>query len=146
MKINLPRAAFLFMRQTGGILISDRGVEQLVARRAHNPKVEGSNPSPATRKKKVFSETGVLFLFSGIMYTVYVLYSEKYDKHYTGYSSDFSQRILSHNVLGKKGWSIRFRPWKVILQEEYETKKEAMEREKWLKTGAGREFVRSLPH
>ena len=25
-----------------------RGVEQLVARRAHNPEVVGSNPSPAT--------------------------------------------------------------------------------------------------
>ena len=27
-----------------------RGVEQLVARRAHNPEVVGSNPSPATTK------------------------------------------------------------------------------------------------
>ena len=27
-----------------------RGVEQLVARRAHNPEVVGSNPSPATIK------------------------------------------------------------------------------------------------
>ena len=27
----------------------DRGVEQLVARWAHNPEVVGSNPSPATR-------------------------------------------------------------------------------------------------
>ncbi len=27
-----------------------RGVEQLVARRAHNPEVEGSSPSPATKK------------------------------------------------------------------------------------------------
>ena len=27
----------------------DRGVEQLVARRAHNPKVAGSSPAPATR-------------------------------------------------------------------------------------------------
>jgi hypothetical protein len=27
------------------------GVEQLVARRAHNPKVVGSSPSPATSKK-----------------------------------------------------------------------------------------------
>jgi hypothetical protein len=26
----------------------DRGVEQLVARRAHNPKVVGSSPAPAT--------------------------------------------------------------------------------------------------
>ena len=27
-----------------------RGVEQLVARRAHNPEAGGSSPSPATRK------------------------------------------------------------------------------------------------
>ena len=33
-----------------------RGVEQLAARRAHNPKVAGSSPAPATKKsvKKVF--------------------------------------------------------------------------------------------
>ena len=29
-----------------------RGVEQLVARRAHNPKVVGSSPAPATKHKK----------------------------------------------------------------------------------------------
>ena len=28
-----------------------RGVEQLVARRAHNPEVAGSSPVPATRKR-----------------------------------------------------------------------------------------------
>ena len=27
----------------------NRGVEQLVARRAHNPKVAGSSPAPATK-------------------------------------------------------------------------------------------------
>jgi hypothetical protein len=31
-----------------------RGVEQLVARRAHNPEVVGSNPSPATMRTKAF--------------------------------------------------------------------------------------------
>ena len=30
---------------------NDRGVEQLVARRAHNPKVAGSSPAPATKMK-----------------------------------------------------------------------------------------------
>ena len=29
-----------------------RGVEQLVARRAHNPKVVGSSPAPATKTIK----------------------------------------------------------------------------------------------
>ena len=28
-----------------------RGIEQLVARRAHNPEVVGSSPSPATKPK-----------------------------------------------------------------------------------------------
>ena len=33
-----------------------RGVEQLVARRAHNPKVIGSSPVPATTENTGFSE------------------------------------------------------------------------------------------
>ena len=30
-----------------------RGVEQMVARRAHNPKVIGSSPIPATNKREI---------------------------------------------------------------------------------------------
>ena len=36
--------------------VRHRGVEQLAARRAHNPEVEGSSPSPATTKIGVFIE------------------------------------------------------------------------------------------
>ena len=39
----------LFLRH---IYQKHRGVEQLVARRAHNPKVAGSSPVPATNKEK----------------------------------------------------------------------------------------------
>ena len=42
-----------------------RGVEQLVARRAHNPKVVGSSPSPATKSVTVvdtISATVILFI------------------------------------------------------------------------------------
>ena len=43
-----------------------RGVEQLVARRAHNPEVVGSNPSPATSKTACFDEKqAVLIIFQG---------------------------------------------------------------------------------
>ena len=41
-----------------------RGVEQLVARRAHNPEVVGSSPSPATRKRNAIHLDGVSFLRS----------------------------------------------------------------------------------
>jgi putative endonuclease len=76
------------------------------------------------------------------MYTVYVLYPEKNSKTYTGYSSDFAKRFASHNEFGKKDWATRFRPWIVLKTEEYETKGEAMSREKFLKSGHGRLLIR----
>jgi hypothetical protein len=45
------------------VRVPDAGWSSLVARWAHNPKVEGSNPSPATKTLKRREETpGVLFL------------------------------------------------------------------------------------
>jgi putative endonuclease len=79
-------------------------------------------------------------------YTVYVLYSERFNKHYVGFTSDLEARIKSHNELSTKGYTKKNRPWKLIYTEEYESKKAAMQREKFLKSGKGREFIKSLPH
>ena len=78
------------------------------------------------------------------MFTTYVLYSEKYDKIYIGYTSNLQQRLLSHNELATKGWTIKFRPWQLIYKEKFETKSEAMKREKQLKSYQGRTFIRNL--
>ena len=78
------------------------------------------------------------------MYIVYVLYSKKFDKIYVGYTSDLKQRLLSHNELAKKGWTINFRPWKLIHHEEFTEKKLAMKREIELKSHGGRDFIRKL--
>lgn len=75
------------------------------------------------------------------MYTVYILYSIAFNKIYVGYTSNLEQRLLSHNELGKKGWTIKFRPWQLIHQELYTTKTEALLREKELKGGKGREWI-----
>ena len=75
------------------------------------------------------------------MYTVYILYSDKFGKMYTGFTSNLDQRILSHNELGK-GYTKRYRPWRLIHVEKYESKKEAMAREKYLKPGVGREWIK----
>ncbi|MEO8768918.1 MAG: GIY-YIG nuclease family protein [Ferruginibacter sp.] len=77
-------------------------------------------------------------------YVVYVLYSKKFNKIYIGYTSNLVQRFLSHNELGKKGWTIKFRPWQIIHTEIFENKEKAMIREKELKGAKGREFIRSL--
>jgi hypothetical protein len=39
-------------------------MEQLVARRAHNPKVVGSSPAPATSESGSYSKIVTAFLFS----------------------------------------------------------------------------------
>jgi len=78
------------------------------------------------------------------MFVVYALYSRKYNKIYIGFTSDLEQRFKSHNELGKKGWTIKFRPWEIIYTECHELKAVAMKREKELKTAAGRNFIRSL--
>ena len=74
----------------------------------------------------------------------YVLFSESFNKIYIGFTSDIDKRLLSHNSLAKKGWTIKFRPWKLIYSEVYNSKKGAMKREKQLKSAKGREFIRNL--
>ena len=78
------------------------------------------------------------------MYTVYVLFSKKFNKIYIGYTSNLKQRLLSHNELAKKGWTINYRPWKLVHSEEFAEKKLAMKREIELKSHKGRDFIRKL--
>ena len=75
------------------------------------------------------------------MFTVYVLYSQKFDQIYIGSTSDLPNRFLSHNELATKGHTIKFRPWVIAYTEEFETKPQAMKREAQLKTANGRTFV-----
>ena len=76
-------------------------------------------------------------------FTVYVLFSKNANRHYTGFTSNLKQRLLSHHELGK-GWTSKFRHWTLIFAREFPTKAQAMKFEKWLKTGAGRDFIRTL--
>ena len=77
-------------------------------------------------------------------FVVYILYSEKFDKNYTGFTSNLIERFKSHNELGIKGYTLKFRPWKVINVEFFDLKSEAMKREKFLKTGSGRTFIKNF--
>ena len=73
----------------------------------------------------------------------YVLYSINHNKIYIGFTSNLIARFLSHNKLGK-GFTAKYRPWKVIYIEVFITKKAAMQREKELKSFRGREFIRNV--
>ena len=80
-----------------------------------------------------------------MIYTVYILFSIIHQKHYTGFTSNIEQRLLSHNLLGHD-WTAKYRPWKLIFTKEFEHKTDAMKYEKWLKSGIGREFIKTLQH
>jgi putative endonuclease len=75
------------------------------------------------------------------MFTVYVLYSPSYNKIYIGFTSDLENRLRSHNMFASKGWTIKFRPWEILFTENFETKTEAMKREKQLKSAKGRNYI-----
>ena len=75
-------------------------------------------------------------------FVVYVLYSKTYNKTYTGFTSNIIERFHSHNKLSKKGFTRKYRPWIVIYIKFFTTKKEAMNYEKFLKTGKGRQFIK----
>jgi putative endonuclease len=75
---------------------------------------------------------------------VYVLHSKAYNKIYIGYTADLSARILSHNQLAKKGYTTKFRPWRLCFTESFESKDSALKREKELKSARGRKFIRNL--
>ena len=77
-----------------------------------------------------------------MMYTVYALYSKKFDKIYVGFTQNLEQRLMSHNHLGKKGHTAKYRPWSVVYTESHDTKLEALKRERQLKSSRGRVFVR----
>ena len=79
-------------------------------------------------------------------FTVYILFSDTFNKHYVGYTSNLEARFLSHNELGTNGFTVKYRPWKIIYVEVFSTKEAALQKEKYLKTGAGRDFIKTLKH
>jgi len=77
-------------------------------------------------------------------FVVYILFSEAYSKTYVGFTSNLIERFKSHNYMSKKGYTIKFRPWKVIHVEFFTTKSEALKREKIFKSGKGREIIKKI--
>ena len=77
------------------------------------------------------------------MFVVYILYSKKYNKIYIGYTSNLIVRFHSHNSLGIKGWTKKYRPWIVVYVEFFNSKQDAMQREKKLKQANSRSKIRT---
>jgi putative endonuclease len=71
---------------------------------------------------------------------VYFIESEE-GFRYTGETSDIVNRLKQHNNKELSFWTKRGNNWKIIYVEEYEDATQARKRERWLKSGVGREML-----
>jgi len=76
------------------------------------------------------------------MYYVYVLMSLKDGQFYTGYTSDLRKRLAEHNNGESKSTMHRL-PLTLIYFEGCLDKRDAMRREKYLKSGSGKIYLRN---
>lgn len=75
------------------------------------------------------------------MFYTYVLKSLKDNKLYIGFSEDLKKRLAEHNKGLVEATQSR-RPLKIVYYEACVDKKKAVEREKVLKTGFGRLYLK----
>ena len=77
------------------------------------------------------------------MFYTYALRSQKTGRRYVGSCQDIENRLGRHN----RGESLSTKhgiPWTILHLETHCTRAEAMKRERFLKSGKGREFLNSI--
>ncbi len=74
------------------------------------------------------------------MFTVYVLRSLTNQRLYIGQTNNLSRRLLEHDH-GHSRYTKLTKPFQLIYQEEFVTRKDAVNRELELKSGKGREWL-----
>ena len=74
---------------------------------------------------------------------VYVLQSLKDNSFYIGLSDDPTRRLREHNA-GYSKFTKGRGPYHLLLHEEFDSRVKARQREKYLKTGHGRQDLKNL--
>jgi len=71
---------------------------------------------------------------------LYILYSSSADKFYIGISKQPSVRLSYHNSI-EKGFTSRYRPWKIVFTKEFPSKVEAALAEKKIKAWKSKSMI-----
>ncbi len=78
-------------------------------------------------------------------YYVYAIYSIKNSSIYVGLSASPEKRLQGHNY-GMTKSTKPHRPWAMFYKEKIGDRVNARKKEKYLKSGIGKEFLKSLLH
>ena len=76
------------------------------------------------------------------MHYIYVIQNEKNKKWYTGYTADLRKR-LNENNSNMHGFTKNKEPWKFIYCEAGLDEQDARSREKYLKSGMGKRYLKN---
>jgi len=77
-----------------------------------------------------------------VMYYVYIVQSRKNGKWYTGNTNNLRKRLSQHNK-GESTWTKVGIPWEIIYYEACSNVEDARSREKYLKSGMGKRYLKN---
>jgi len=73
-------------------------------------------------------------------YYVYIIQSKEGYK-FTGMTENLEQRLSQNVNKSLSFWTKRGTKWEIVYTEEFLDLKKAKEKEEWLKSGIGKEFI-----
>jgi putative endonuclease len=74
------------------------------------------------------------------VFSLYILYSQTFDRFYIGSTDNLARRLQDHNA-GNTPSTRPFRPWKIIYSESFSTLQEARSRERHIKSWKSRNYM-----
>ena len=77
------------------------------------------------------------------MFSVYVLSSNIKSYLYVGLTNNVERRVRAHQS-GKERTTRPYRPFNLVHVEHFSSRQEARNREKYLKSGCGKEWIKTL--
>ena len=79
------------------------------------------------------------------MWFVYAIFNRTVNKIYIGETGDLNRRIDEHNSKRGDHFTAKFDgEWQLIYRETVEDRKQALARERQLKSFRGREFIKNI--
>ncbi|MFO7844181.1 MAG: GIY-YIG nuclease family protein [Bacteroidales bacterium] len=76
-------------------------------------------------------------------YIVYAIKSKCDNRIYVGFTNNLDKRLKEHNQ-GRTKSTKAYKPWVLIYTERVETREKARKREKYLKSGCGKEKLKQI--
>ncbi|MBK9285510.1 MAG: GIY-YIG nuclease family protein [Sphingobacteriaceae bacterium] len=77
------------------------------------------------------------------MFFVYILYSKKLNKYYTGQTDNLHTRLLSHKK-GISTYTSSSDDWQLVYSESFHTRAEAIKRESQIKRKKSKKYIEFL--